>query len=238
MKSINSLNHRDWSYIRRIKGLIMLIEITFNYLKKWIQRTESTKKTTQKIDNKLKNYEEFAVSDRTEPDNWESMNFVGNRKRNLPPWICFCLCLRVMNSRTRWIPWMMRKISMIQWKRADLDCPTFPANPWEFRFKKDHPQDSRIPGIWHHLLADWHQVTPGMSWNMEKDWDESRRVQQYQLLDFPGSMKPGNLWIVLEELIFKIVWWNLRGILSGNCTPEESQTEMTFIVWWRSMLES
>ena len=29
MKSINSLNHRDWSYIRRIKGLIMLTEITF-----------------------------------------------------------------------------------------------------------------------------------------------------------------------------------------------------------------
>ena len=40
---------------------------------------------------------------------------------------------------------------------------------------------------------------------MEKDWDENRRVQQYRLQDLPGSLKPGILCIILEELILKIV---------------------------------
>ena len=35
---------------------------------------------------------------------------------------------------------------------------------------------------------------------------------------------PGILYVILEELIFKIVRWKLRGFLSRNCISENSQT--------------
>ena len=56
---------------------------------------------------------------------------------------------------------------------------------------------SRIQGIWHHLLSNWDQVTPGIPWDMEKDWEENRRVQENRLLDGPGILRPGILCIIL-----------------------------------------
>ena len=41
--------------------------------------------------------------------------------------------------------------------------------------------------------------------DMEKDWDEKRRVQPYGLHDLPKILMSGILCIVLEELILKIV---------------------------------
>ena len=38
---------------------------------------------------------------------------------------------------------------------------------------------------------------------MEKEGDDSRRVQQFQLLDLPEIMKPGHVEIALEEFILK-----------------------------------
>ena len=116
-----------------------------------------------------------------------------------------------------------------------------PHNTWNswcawgnvFEDLKGHPNhSSRIQGIWHHLLSNWDQVTPQIPWDMDKDWEENRRVQQNRLLDVPGIMRPGILCIILKELILEIVSWTLRGMLSRNCISENSQTR------WRPVLES
>ena len=87
-----------------------------------------------------------------------------------------------------------------------------------------HPQSYlRTQGIWHYLLADWDQVTQEISRDIEKEWDESRRVKQYQLLVLQNVLKPGHTYIVLEELVLKIVRWKRRGILPRNCISEYSR---------------
>ena len=55
MKPIDNMNHKDWSPMMRINGLIRLNEkkIFWNNYK---QETESTKRVVQKIAKKLRNY--------------------------------------------------------------------------------------------------------------------------------------------------------------------------------------
>ena len=38
---------------------------------------------------------------------------------------------------------------------------------------------------------------------MEKEWDENRKVLQYQLPDLPGIIPPGHLYVLLEGLVLK-----------------------------------
>ena len=46
-QTINNLNHKNWSYIRRISGRIELKEKTVDYLENRIRRIDSTKNITQ-----------------------------------------------------------------------------------------------------------------------------------------------------------------------------------------------
>ena len=69
-----------------------------------------------------------------------------------------------------------------------------------------------------------------LPWDREKEWDENLRVQQHWLQDLPGIMIPGIPCIVLKELILKIVWWKLRGVLPRNCMSGNSQIRLTFSV--------
>ena len=61
MKLIENLNLRDWSFTKRINGLIKRL---FGELNK----TESSKKNTQETDKKLRNYEGSVAKKQIEPD--------------------------------------------------------------------------------------------------------------------------------------------------------------------------
>ena len=77
-------------------------------------------------------------------------------------------------------PWIFR-VPEVRFA-AIRDCRSIHGIPWvlqetflkAYLLEKDLPQlPSRIDGIWHHLLVDWHQE---ILWNMEEEWDEIRRV--------------------------------------------------------------
>ena len=145
---------------------------------------------------------------------------------------------------------------MILRRRAALKCPTFPVKPREFeaeRYAKprfwiaarytEHYGYFRkrflkacllkkgylrhytvIQSIWHLLITKVYLELP---WDRVKDWEENRRVQENRLLCVPGIMRPGILCMILTELILKIVWWKLRGMLSRSCISVNSQTQIT-----------
>ena len=77
-----------------------------------------------------------------------------------------------------------------------------------------HSSRSRV--FWHHLLANWDQVTPILPWDMEKDWDENRRVQQYRLLVM--QKVPGPL-------------YRAGGTYSQNCMMETPRYTIHFQFW-------
>ena len=59
---------------------------------------------------------------------------------------------------------------------------------------------------------------------------ENRRVPEHRPRDFQGILVLGIPHVVLEELMFKIVRWKLRDMLSLSCISENSQVQMTFSV--------
>ena len=87
-----------------------------------------------------------------------------------------------------------------------------------------HPQSYlRTQGIWHYLLADWDQVTQEISRDIEKEWDESRRVKQCHLLLF--FSKRLETWTHL---------YRIGRTCSQNCTmeaPRYSTSELHFGVF-------
>ena len=128
-----------------------------------------------------------------------------------------------------------------EWRAAILACRAIHGTPWvrqetffEDRLAQEGPSwvFVRTQGILQDLLVDWDQVTQKIPWDLVKEWDESRRAQWHQLLDLQSvqDFSLQNPYIVLEELILKIVWWKLRGILSRTCMSENSQTQVTFNV--------
>ena len=79
---------------------------------------------------KLMTFGDFAAKRRRELDNWEQMNFMLKRKKNLQR--CISSCLRPGLCKTRWMPWMKRKSFTIRRQQA-VERPTFPVNPLLFR---------------------------------------------------------------------------------------------------------
>ena len=125
-------------------------------------------------------------------------------------WIC----------KTRWTPWMKKNNFTIQRQRAVLECSTFPVT---VNLENSEPQRHALPRFWiasiytefdgYFWKCFWKPISSrknlsvpyqGLPWDMEKDCDENRKVQQYRLHDFPGILMPGILDIVLEELISKL----------------------------------
>ena len=81
--------------------------------------------------------------------------------------------------------------------------------------------------IWQQLLADWSQLVQAKLLWTNRRIEKNRRIVQYQLLDLPGVMEPGILFIVLEELIIKIVRWKIREIGARTCILIISLTPKT-----------
>ena len=192
MKPIENSNLKDWSFIRRINGQIRL------KWKKWIiwrirnEKPNLPRTFAQEIAKKLRNNEESVAKKQTEPDSWELMNYLCNRKGILLLWVSSWLNIHGFAEQSEFLDLTILR------QRAALEHPTFPANPWIFRvpevrfaairdcrsihgipwvlqetflkaylLEKDLPQlPSRIDGIWHHLLVDW---TSEILWNMEEE---------------------------------------------------------------------
>ena len=57
-----------------------------------------------------------------------------------------------------------------------------------------------------------------------KPFDTGKIAEQERYLVWPGSLRPGILNIMQEELILNIVSWSCRGIKSRNCIPIKSLT--------------
>ena len=97
-----------------------------------------------------RNYEDFAVSKRIESDTWALMQLLCRRKRIPPPWISLWPTFR--NYRTRRIPWLKKKNSIILRQPAALGCPTFPPNPREFSVTEERLSSilvcRKIHGTW------------------------------------------------------------------------------------------
>ena len=155
------------------------------------------------------------------------MNFLSDRNRIPLPWINFCPKFR--NYRTRWILLKDQKVLYdpeqlllnarefrVPEERvgAILVCHTTHGTRWvsqETFFwratcsrREGHlHHSSKTQGSWH-FLADWHQVTQEVQWSSGRDWDESRRVQQFWLLDFAGSMKLGESFISYWRIFSKL----------------------------------
>ena len=104
---------------------------------------------------------------------------------------------------------MMRKNFMIRRQRAALQCHTFTVN-----LENSESQRNAKPRFW--IAALFH----GIPWVLNNT----------DSTIFQGILVPGIPLVVLEELIPKIERWKLRGVLSRNCTSENSQTQMTFSV--------
>ena len=66
-----------------------------------------------------------------------------------------------------------------------------------------------------------------LSWDMEK-WLKSRIAEFHRPRDSQGILVLGIPHVVPEELMFKIVRWKLRDMLSPICISENSQVQMTF----------
>ena len=160
----------------------------------------------QEIAKKLRSYEESAAKKRIDPDNWALMNCLCNRRGILLLWVSSWLKFRIYRTRRilgrckrnlrSWIReqlWSDQRTSQPsiipspeEYLAAILDCRSMHGRPRVLQemflkvylLQKDHPQlSSRIHRIWHHLLADWDQVLQEIFWNMEEEWDESRRVR-------------------------------------------------------------
>ena len=186
------------------------------------------------------------------------MNFLCRRKRVPLPWISSCP--KFGNYRTRWMNLNEEKEFCVPETSSGMShAPSQPSripsprglisrdsglphntrnsvgtsgNVFEDPPAPEGPSPSffKTPGIWHYPFTNRDQVKPEIPWDMEKDWDENRRVQQYRILDWPGIMRLGfvSYW---RNLILKIVWWERRGtLLSRSCIWENSQTQVTFNV--------
>ena len=95
-----------------------------------------------------------------------------------------------------WMPWKMREHFTIWRKRAALEH--VPVNPRVFRWECSA---AGLPNHTRHSIKRGYLCPHGESpWDMEKDGDESRRIQEYRVHDFPGNLMPEVLRVVLEEL--------------------------------------
>ena len=193
LKPIHNMNHVDRSCVRRfIRSLGDLI------VKNRFYQEHHAKKNVKKY----RNYEEFGVTKWIESDSWE-VNLLCRRKRILD---CESASVEqlwnVLHSQsTRWNFWVPE-----EWLAAVHVSCTLHENRWvlQDRFfiedpcapERPSPSFFKIPRNSTSSFANWDQVTPKVPWDMKKDWDENRRVQQYRIHDFQGILTPGTLCIV------------------------------------------
>ena len=130
-KTIENSNLKDWSCTMRINGLIRLKEKKINLCGELETTTDHSKKVAQEIAKRLKTCEEFVAKKQIEPDNWDLMKCLCNKRGILRLWVNCWLKFRIY--RTVWILCQTRGNFTILNQRAALERPTFPVNPWSFR---------------------------------------------------------------------------------------------------------
>ena len=131
MRSIRSSSPNDYSYNRRINGLIRLKETKKACMENWKWGMDSSEKIKQKIAKKLKNWGEFVAKKQIERDKQELMSCQCIKRGILRLWVNCWLKFRIY--RTKWIPCQTRGNFTILKQRAALERLTFPVNPLLFR---------------------------------------------------------------------------------------------------------
>ena len=170
--------------------------------------------------------EEFVAKKQIELDKRDSMNCLCI-KRGTPTTVSQLLTQIQEQNK---VLCQMRVITILR-QRAALERPNVPSQPltipsprtmlcrdsgrmthgtlwvlqetfFKYLLEKDHPQlSSRIHGIWHHLHADWDQVMPERSWNVEDERDESCTIRQYL---YHASKEEVESFITLVKLILTV----------------------------------
>ena len=184
-----------------------------------------------------------------ELDNWREMNFLRRRKKviyseSAPGSISgharhgefLERC-----KRTLW-SWNCEQLWIITRFESTQECSESKRNDWPRLLlavchteltgnirtrllQANHREHSaEILRFGHRLLADRSQLIQAKLWNRARYWEKNHGIVQYQLFALPGTLRPGTVYIVQEELILKIVWWNIREIKSRNCISTNSLT--------------
>ena len=218
-------------FIRQIKWQIRFEGKRVCYVTNQISETELFRKIVQQVVKKLKYCKEFAVQKLKELDHRNSMRVLLKRKRITLQWISLWFRFRI--CKTRWIPGVMQKNSMILKQGAGLDHPTVPVNPWVFRLAailvcslihgthrvQQHcgrstcerwaifstlPKFKDFGIVFLQIEAYEYGHNCG---TVKKEREENRRIIRYQLHVLPGHCRLGIPYIVQEEPIFKTVLW-------------------------------
>ena len=241
----------DYSFNRRINGLIRLKEKGKICVENWKWGIDSSEKIKQKIAKKLKNWEEFVAKKQIEQDQQGLMICLCIKSGILRLWVNCWLEFRI--DRTKQIPCQMRENFTILKQRAALERATFPVNPLPFQvpglclaaildcrtthgklrvlqetfvndclLEKDKPiLSSTIQRIWQPLLWNWDLIFQEIPSDRRVEWDENRRIRQY--LHHASKVEVESL-IILVELILTVVWL----ICIRNCIWESFLTLWNF----------
>ena len=133
MRSNRSSSPNDYSYNRRIKGLVRLKETKLACMENWKWGVDSSERIKQGIAKTLKNWGEFVAKKQIERDKQELMNCLCIMRGILRLWVNCWLKIRFTEPREFLVRNERTLRSWNREQRAALERPTFPVNTWAFR---------------------------------------------------------------------------------------------------------